>query len=74
MYDKIKYTSNPGDCETVEYENAVAFEVIEGAAAAKLEAETDGSMIDDYHEYLVIYMANGETATFRNSYADLFKF
>lgn len=72
-YENCKYTQ-PEDGERIHYENAEAFEVIHGEAAAQLEAEMDGSMVDDFHEYLVIYFTNGETAIFRNSYADLFKF
>lgn len=29
---------------------------------------------DEYNEYLILTMKNGETATFRNSRVDLFKF
>lgn len=71
-YSACKYSSNPGNCEEIHYDNVEAFEVVEGTNAAKLEAEMDGSLLDDYHEYLIIYFANGGTATYRNSYADLF--
>lgn len=72
-YSKCKYF-NAEDGERIYHENAEAFEVVHGKAAAKLEAEMDSSMLDDFHEYLVLYFTTGETATYRNSYADLFKF
>ena len=72
-YSRCKYF-HPEDGERITHENVEAFEVVHGEAAAQLEAEMDGSTLDDYHEYLVLYFTTGETATYRNSYADLFKF
>lgn len=72
-YIRCKYF-NPEAGERITHENVEAFEVVHGEAAAQLEAEMDGSTLDDFHEYLVLYFTNGETATYRNSYADLFKF
>ena len=72
-YSRCKYI-HPEDGERIYYENVEAFEVVHGEAAAQLEAEMDGSALDDYHEYLVLHLTTGETATYRNSYADLFKF
>lgn len=37
----------------------------------KIESEGDGSCIDRRHRYLVLYLANGETATFCNCHTTL---
>jgi len=62
------------DGKDIKYSGCIGFEVITGEAAAQIENESDGSCIDEYHEYLVLHFENGDTATFRNSHVDLFKF
>lgn len=58
----------------VEYTGVIGFEVVwEPSRAAEIEAKTDGSCIDEYHEYLVVFFEDGDTSTFRNSHADLFR-
>ena len=75
VHDVIKYRDrDPEELKHIRYSDVVAFEVVDGEAAALIEAESDGSCIDDYHEYLVLYFANGDTATFRNSYVDMFAY
>lgn len=77
VYPESKYTP-PAEiienCKTINYNSCTGFEVVEGAAAKEIEAETDGSCIDENHEYLVLFFEDGNTATFRNSYVDLFLF
>ena len=75
IYTACKYHATEDvfeNCTTVEYDYCTGFEVVHGSAASIIEAESDGSCIDDYHEYLVLFFEDGDTATFRNSYADLF--
>lgn len=72
IHDQIKFADRSVDLKRVKYTGVVSFEVVTGAAAAAIEAETDYSCIDDLHEYLVLHFADGEDATFRNSYVDMF--
>lgn len=75
VYSECKYTANEEVFENqkvVEYDNVIGFEVVTGEQAKEIEAHTDGSCIDDMHEYLVLYFEDGETSTFRNSYVDMF--
>ena len=74
VYPTLKYipVKTIEEIKGVEYRNVESFEVVHGERAMEIEAESDESCIDDLHEYLVLYFENGETATFRNSYVDLF--
>jgi hypothetical protein len=73
IYDSCKYSQNSRRINTVKYNNIINWEIITGDDAAELEGESDGSCIDDLHEYLVLHFADGTHATFRNSYADMFR-
>lgn len=75
IYSECKYTACKEVFENkkvVEYKNVIGFEVVAGEQAKEIETDTDESCIDDMHEYLVLYFENRETATFRNSYVDMF--
>lgn len=75
VYEECKYTASVEVFENskqVTYDNVIAFEVVTGKKAELIESNTDGSNTDDCHEYLVLYMEDGSTSTFRNSYVDLF--
>lgn len=75
VYSECKYTASEevfDNCKTITYNYVTGFEVVSGEEAREIEEHTDGSCIDDFHEYLVIFFENGETATFRNSYVDMF--
>ena len=75
VYSECKYTASEKALEnktTIELKYCTGFEVVTGSRAAEIEAHTDGSCVDDYHEYLVLFFEDGNTSTFRNSYVDLF--
>ena len=72
IHEEVKYFDKSENLPRVQYSDVIAFEVVHGDAAALIEAESDGSCIDELHEYLVLSFANGETSTFRNSHVDMF--
>lgn len=69
--DLPKYEEGSEVIEELRYKDVDGFEVISGEKAEELERLCDIDE-DENHEYLRIYMNNGETATFRNSHAILF--
>lgn len=72
VYDECKYSSAT-EGKKIQYTGVTSWDLISGGAEAEeIEASTDASGVDDYHEYLVLHFENGETATFRNSYVDMF--
>ena len=73
VYDNCKYTSEELEEKIVKLNGVVGFDIVSGFEAGMIEAETDGSCIDEYHEYLVLQFADGSEGTFRNSHVDLFK-
>lgn len=77
VYEGCKYTAKSpedlGEEKEVYYGGIAGFDIIEGGKEAEeIEAETDASGVDEFHEYLVLHLLNGETATFRNSHVDMF--
>ena len=72
IMDDVKYKESAKEFKEVRYTNVKAFEVVSGEKAKEIEAHTDGSCIDEYHEYLVLYFEDGNTSTFRNSHVDMF--
>lgn len=76
VYAECKYTASEealNNSKKVSYQNIISFDIVDGEDAEAIEAETDWSCIDDYHEYLVLHFENSETSTFRNSYVDMFR-
>ena len=72
IYENSKYTGNIGEEKEVNYTGLKSWSVVDGEDAKAIENETDGSCIDENHEYLVLNFVDGTTATFRNSYVDMF--
>jgi hypothetical protein len=75
LYENNKYTSKDlGEEHEVNYTGLKQWSIVNGEEAIEIEELTDGSCIDDLHEYLVLEFVDGSTATFRNSYTDMFIF
>ena len=71
IYCYCKYTKceNGNPSTIITYKDVIKTEV-KTIAPEELEGF---DQFDDYNEYLILTFKNGETATFRNSYVDLFR-
>ena len=69
VYNQVKYERGAKVIHTNLYKDVAKFEVV---TEAQLGMDVS-DMKDPYGEYLVLTMADGSTATYRNSYVDLFK-
>ena len=72
VYNRIKYNMENEKVAEVEYKNIKRFEVVTGERATEIGNETDANSRDEYNEYLVITLEDGEISTFCNSHVDLF--
>ena len=73
VYNGVKYDRNSEKVTEVEYNNIKGYEVVTGEKATLIGNETDEASRDEYNEYLIITLENGETSTFCNSHVDLFR-
>lgn len=69
IYDRSKFESGCKIVASVDYEIVKA--EVKIISACEILKEFDET--DEYNEYLILTMADGETATFRNSRVDLFR-
>lgn len=72
IYNGVKYESSSKKVAEVEYSNIIGYNVVTGDRATKIGLETDENSRDDYNEYLIITLENGEVSTFCNSRVDMF--
>ena len=72
IYDEVKYLPTSEKVAEVEYE-IESFKVVTGDEATEIGLSTDESSRDEYNEYLVLTLADGDESTFRNSHVDLFR-
>lgn len=73
IYNGVKYREDSEKVAEVEYKNIKGFEVVADERATEIGLETDEASRDEYNEYLVITLEDGEQATFCNSHVDLFR-
>ena len=72
VYENNKYKGNAGKKTEVIYTGLKSWSIVDGKDALEIEARTDGSFVDENHEYLALNFIDGTKATFRNSYVDMF--
>ena len=73
VYDGVKYASTSEKVADVNYNNIRGYEVVTGDRALEIGLDTDENSRDEYNEYLIITLENGETSTFCNSHVDMFR-
>lgn len=50
-----------------------SWDIVTGDDATQIGLTTDEASRDEYNEYLVLHLTDGDTATFRNSHVDMFR-
>ena len=73
VYNGVKYNANSEKAAEVKYNNIRGYAVVTGDIATLIGLETDENSRDEYNEYLIINLEDGETATFCNSHVDMFR-
>ena len=74
LFDGCKYTARTaedlGEETQITFNGIKSYDIIEcGEEADEIEARSD--IADEFHEYLVLHLLDGNTATFRNSHVDM---
>ena len=76
LYEGCKLTAKSaedlGEEKEITYTGLKNWSIVDGEDATEIENYTDGSCIDEYHEYLVLRFVDGSEATFRNTHVDMF--
>lgn len=73
IYNGFKYNFENEKVSEVVYNDIRGYEVVTGEKATLIGNETDEASRDEYNEYLIITLENGDTSTFCNSHVDLFR-
>ncbi len=73
IYDGVKYSPDAKKVTDVDYFDILGFEIVTGERATQVGLQTDESSRDEYNEYLIITLKDGDKATFGNSHVDLFR-
>lgn len=71
-YDRVKYRRDSKPILRHVFSEDVTSYKVKTVSVEDIIADTDGSCVDPYDEYLEITFRDGETSTYRNSYFDLF--
>ena len=71
-YDRVKYRRDSKPILRHVFSEDVTGYEVKTVSVEDILADTDGSCVDPYDEYLVITFSDGVTSTFRNSYFDAF--
>lgn len=77
VYNKSKYEKDSVKVEELIYKDVDSYKVISAGnysseEVKELESQMGESDMDEYHEYLILKLNDGNTATFCNSHVDLF--